>query len=34
MMKADDRFEVIIREVQDKGKVKVAELSELWDARR
>lgn len=29
MMKADDRFEVIIREVQDKGKVKVAELSEL-----
>ena len=28
-MKIDDRFEVIIREVQEKGKVRVAELSEL-----
>ena len=29
MMKADERFEMIIREVQDKEKVKVAQLSEL-----
>lgn len=28
-MKADDRFEIIIRKVQEKGKVRVSELSEL-----
>lgn len=30
-MKADDRFEIIIREVQEKGKVRVADLSELLE---
>ncbi len=30
-MKADDRFEIIIRMVQEKGKARVSELSELME---